>query len=199
MARPRSFDESQVLEGAVAMFREQGYEGTSVPDLTAKLGICRQSLYKTFGDKHGLYLKVLENWGQQEVDANLELLAAPGSPLENVRTLIRGFAAMATTCPNEGCLTVTAMVETRADAEALAIVEGHVDSLEQGFRMALEKAREEGELRSDARPDRLARSLTTAVYGMGVLTRLPGSGPRIADAVSVMLETLEAATPHPGR
>jgi TetR/AcrR family transcriptional repressor of nem operon len=194
MARPRSFDETEVLEGAVAMFREQGYEGTSVPELTARLGICRQSLYKTFGDKHGLYLKVLENWGQREVDAKLALLAAPGSPLENVRTLIRGMAAMATSCPSEGCLTVTAMVENRDDAEALAIVEGQVNSLEQGFRMALENAQGLGELRPEARPARLARSLTTAVYGIGLLTRLPGSGPRIADAVSVILETLDTAT-----
>jgi TetR/AcrR family transcriptional repressor of nem operon len=194
MARPRSFDETEVLEGAVAMFREQGYEGTSVPDLTARLGICRQSLYKTFGDKHGLYLKVLENWGQREVDAKLALLAAPGSPLENVRTLIRGMAAMATSCPSEGCLTVTAMVENRDDAEALAIVEAQVNSLEQGFRMALENAQGLSELRPEVRPARLARSLTTAVYGIGLLTRLPGSGPRIADAVSVILETLDTAT-----
>lgn len=193
MARPRKFDENQVLDGAVAMFRERGYEGTSVPDLTAELGICRQSLYTTFGDKRGLYLKALEAWGRSEVDAKLSLLHADGSPLENVRTLIRGLAALATTCPSEGCLTVTAMVEKRDDPEALAVVEGQVARLERGFRDALARAREQGELRADARPVRLARFLTTAIYGIGLLTRLPDSGGRIADAVAVLLDFLDDA------
>ena len=81
MARPRTFVESEVLEGAVALFREQGYEGTSVPELTERLGICRQSLYTAFGDKRGLYLRALERWGDRETEAKLALLRADGSPL----------------------------------------------------------------------------------------------------------------------
>jgi TetR/AcrR family transcriptional repressor of nem operon len=193
MARPRNFNEDQVLEGAVAMFRERGYEGTSVPELTAKLGICRQSLYKTFGDKRGLYLKALESYGRREVDGKLTLLEAEGSPLENVRTLIRGFAAMATTCPSDGCLTATAMVEIRDDPEALAIVASQVERYEHGLQRALERAQALGELRDGAQPIRLARALTTVSYGIGLLTRLPGSGSRIGDAVSVQLEILAGA------
>jgi TetR/AcrR family transcriptional repressor of nem operon len=193
MARPRNYNEDQILEGAVAIFRERGYEGASVPELISKLGICRQSLYNTFGDKRGLYLKALERWGQLEVDTKLELLTSEGSPLDNVRTLIRSFAAMATTCPSDGCLTATAMVESRQDPDALAVVELQVERFEIGIRTALEEAQVLGELRDDVRPGRLARALTTASYGMGLLTRLPGSGPRIADAVSVLLDILEDA------
>ena len=193
MARPRTFELDQVLEGAVALFRERGYEGTSVPDLTERLGICRQSLYNAFGDKHGLWLEALERYGEREVDAKLALLAAPGSPLENVRTVIRGFAALATACPGEGCLTVTAMVETRRDPAALAVVERHVERLEGGFRDALQLALERGELMPAVRPERLARALITSVYGIGLLTRLPSSGGRIADAVSVLIGLLDDA------
>lgn len=80
MSRPRTFDESEVLEGAVALFRERGFDGTSVPELTERLGICRQSLYTAFGDKRGLYLRALERWGEREVDPKLALLGAHGSP-----------------------------------------------------------------------------------------------------------------------
>jgi len=193
MARPRNFDQTAVLEGAVDMFRERGFEGTSVPELIARLGICRQSLYNTFGNKRGLYLEALEAYGRREVDAKVAVLAAEGSPLENVRTLIRGFAALVGACPSEGCLTVTAMVETRDDAEALAIVEEQVMRFEDGFREALERARDLGELKPEARPDRLARALTTGCYGMGLLSKLPGSGPRIGDAVSVLLQVIDDA------
>jgi TetR/AcrR family transcriptional regulator, transcriptional repressor for nem operon len=194
MARPRNFNEDQVLDGAVNMFRELGYEGTSVPELTAKLGICRQSLYKTFGDKRGLYLKALDSYGQREIDGKLELLESEGSPLENVRTLIRGFASLATTCPNEGCLTVTAMVETRNDPEIQAVVADQVERLEQGIQTALQRARDCGELNFEANPSRLARAITTALYGIGLLVRLPGGGSRIASVVSFLIDSLDDAS-----
>jgi TetR/AcrR family transcriptional repressor of nem operon len=193
VARPRTFDEAKVLEGAVEAFRESGYDGVSVPELIDRLGICRQSLYSTFGDKRGLYLKALELWGRHEVDAKLELLAGPGSPLENVRTLVRGWADLASRCPSEGCLTATAIVEARGDADALAVVEGQVGRLEEGFRDALERAKRAGELRPDARPERLAGALISVAYGLGVLARLPSSGRRIGESVAVALGLLDAA------
>lgn len=193
MARPRSFDEDKVLEGAVSLFHEKGYDGTSVPELSRRLGICRQSLYQAFGDKRGLYLKALQRWGEREVEPRMRLLSGEGSPLENVRTVIRGFAAKATSCPDTGCLTVTAMVENRDDADVLAIVEQQVERMERGFADALRSAKEQGELSEGSHPDRLAPAMVTTCYGMGLLSRLPSSGPRIADAVSMLLGLLDAA------
>lgn len=177
----------------MVLFRERGFEGTSVPELTSELGICRQSLYNAFGDKRGLYLEALERYGQLEVDTKLALLASAGSPLENVRTLVRGLAAMAANCPGEGCLTVTAIVETRDDAGSLEVVERHVERLESGLRSALVAADAAGELVATAHPERLARAIITSIYGIGLLSRLPSSGPRIADTVSVLLALLDDA------
>ncbi|HPF15705.1 MAG TPA: TetR/AcrR family transcriptional regulator [Planctomycetota bacterium] len=194
MARPRTFDRTQVLDRAVDLFRAKGFDGSSLPELVDQLGICRQSLYNEFGDKHGLFLAALERYGERELDAKLDLLRSPGSPLENLRTLIRGWAALASQCPGQGCLTVAGIVENRDDPAALAVVERQVDRLEAGYRDALERAQAAGELQPQASPARLARSLTTSCYGLGLLSRLPGSGPRIGDAVAVMLEQIQAAT-----
>lgn len=193
MARPRTFDRNQVLRDAVEVFRDKGYDATSVPDLVDRLGICRQSLYVEFGDKRGLYLEALEQWGRKEVDSKVALLAAPGSPLENVRTVIRGMASYATACPSDGCLTAKAIIDSRGDADALRVVEGQVAGLEDGFRSTLERARDAGELRPDAHPERLARMLLVGAHGIGVLARLPQSGPRIADAVSTLLALIDDA------
>ncbi len=193
MARPRTFEESEILEGAVELFRDKGYDGISIPELSSKLGICRQSLYNSFGDKRGLYLAALERWGQREVDAKLALLEADGSPLENLRTVIRGWAALATQCPGNHCLTIVGIVESRDDSEALTVVEKHVERLENGYREALERAQSSGELQPTASPARLARSLTATCYGLGLLSNLPGSGPRIGDAVAMMLDFIDMA------
>jgi TetR/AcrR family transcriptional repressor of nem operon len=59
VGRPRSFDETEAVTRAAALFAEHGYEGTSVDDLVRGLGIHRGSLYSTFGSKRALYLRVL--------------------------------------------------------------------------------------------------------------------------------------------
>ena len=193
MTRPRTFDENEVLEGAVEAFRELGYEGTSIPELTSRLGICRQSLYNAFGDKRSLFLAAITRYGEREIDGKLALLEAEGSPLDNTRTVVRGWAALATQCPGDGCLLVGAIHDTADDPEARAIVEAQVERLEQGFRAALERARAAGELRPSASPTRLARTLVSLGYGVALMSRLEGSGPRIGDAVATMLAFLDAA------
>ena len=62
MARPKAFDEDTALMRAMELFWEQGYAGASLTQLTASMGISRQSLYDTYGDKHGLFLKALDRY-----------------------------------------------------------------------------------------------------------------------------------------
>jgi AcrR family transcriptional regulator len=60
MARPRNFDEENVIERAAGAFGRLGYMGCSVDDLVEATGLQRGSLYKVFGSKRGLFEKVLQ-------------------------------------------------------------------------------------------------------------------------------------------
>src|SRR5262249_38606558 len=62
MARPKEFDRDAVLDRAVELFWAKGYEATSLGDLVESLGVGKQSLYDTFGDKHALYLAALDRY-----------------------------------------------------------------------------------------------------------------------------------------
>ncbi|MBV7276603.1 TetR/AcrR family transcriptional regulator [Clostridium sp. PL3] len=64
MGRSREFDENVVLQKAMELFWEQGYEKTSLSDLVEHMGIHRRSLYDTFGDKHTLFLKTIDFYGE---------------------------------------------------------------------------------------------------------------------------------------
>lgn len=60
--RPPAFDRETVLSAARETFWEHGYEGASIADLTAAMGITPQSLYAAFNSKADLYRAALEQY-----------------------------------------------------------------------------------------------------------------------------------------
>ncbi len=64
MGRSKEFEERVVLQKAMELFWKQGYEKTSLSDLVEHMGIHRRSLYDTFGDKHTLFLKAIDLFGE---------------------------------------------------------------------------------------------------------------------------------------
>src|SRR6185312_856599 len=85
MARPKSFDENAVLDQAVELFRARGYEGTSLAELESHLGLGRQSLYNTFGDKQALFIKALDRYRRATGAAMADGLNLPDAGLEAIR------------------------------------------------------------------------------------------------------------------
>jgi len=62
--RPRSFDERDALEKATQVFWSKGYDGVTIDDLVAGMGVGRPSLYSVFGDKRTLFLRVLKGYAE---------------------------------------------------------------------------------------------------------------------------------------
>ena len=62
MSRTKEFDETEVLDQALQLFRTRGFKQTSFDDLTRELGVSRQSLYDTYGDKHALFHTALRRY-----------------------------------------------------------------------------------------------------------------------------------------
>src|SRR3954464_11387329 len=89
MARPKEFDREEALNRAMEVFWSRGYEAASVGELVKRMGINRQSLYDTFGDKHSLYLQALDRYREVEGAKLFELLERPGPVKRALRHLFR--------------------------------------------------------------------------------------------------------------
>ena len=77
MARPRKFDRDVLLEKALEVFWERGYEATTVQDLGARMGIHPGSLFGTFGDKRTLFYEALNRYEERIRGILFALLEEP--------------------------------------------------------------------------------------------------------------------------
>src|SRR5471030_335920 len=76
--RPRSFDETRALEKATQVFWSKSYDGVTIDDLVAGMGVGRPSLYAVFGDKATLFMRCLEAYKNRM--GTLEYAALLGPP-----------------------------------------------------------------------------------------------------------------------
>jgi len=61
MARTKEFDPEVVLDRALDLFWQRGYEATSLSDLTRAMGINAPSLYAAFDCKEALFGEALRH------------------------------------------------------------------------------------------------------------------------------------------
>ena len=105
--RPRSFDETGALEKATQVFRSKGYDGVTIDDLVAGMGVGRPSLYAVFGDKRAIFLRALRAYAEREGGLAAKALLSPGA----LRDSLAGFLRQAVESATEkgsapGCLLV---------------------------------------------------------------------------------------------
>ncbi len=105
--RPRSFDERDALEKATQVFWKKSYDGVTIDDLVAGMGVGRPSLYAVFGDKRTLFLRVLKDYAEKKGARAAKALLSP----QGLRDSIAGFLRYAVESATEkgsarGCLMV---------------------------------------------------------------------------------------------
>jgi TetR/AcrR family transcriptional repressor of nem operon len=192
VARTKEFDPDAVLQKALELFWERGYEATSMADLVEHLGIARASIYTTFGGKHDLYLKALDRYLQTRDPDLVEMLSQPGPVLPAVRALVELYAHDSAYGDRRwGCMVVNAAVEVvPSDPQAARRVAASWDTLETVLTSALTRARAQGEIPEQKDPRALARFLLVLLQGIRVLGRAQADPGRVRDAAAQALSIL---------
>lgn len=130
MARSRNFDEQEILDKAIELFKVRGYRGTTPEDLVNTLGISRSSLYNTFGDKHSLLLKSLHRYYEKTVVSLEQIVASTKEPLAGIRLIFK--LSIGGTYPGgipQGCFLINSIIEFGPDEPtAVEIVQKSIDA-----------------------------------------------------------------------
>ncbi|MEV1023611.1 TetR/AcrR family transcriptional regulator [Streptomyces sp. NPDC050264] len=169
--RPRSFDRETALEKALRAFWENGYEGTSVSDLTREMGIGAPSLYAAFGDKRSLFEEVVRVYGITHGAGPGRALTEESTARGAVERLLRE-AADEFTDPDHphGCLVIHAATNCTTPEVERALREQRGASL-AAIEDRLRRGSAAGELPESADTAALARFVGAVFQGMSQQSR----------------------------
>ncbi|MGR6999085.1 TetR/AcrR family transcriptional regulator [Yinghuangia aomiensis] len=200
MARPRQFDEENAVGSATELFWRRGYHATSVRDLGDELKLTPSSLYRTFTDKHTLFLRALDRYRATESVEARRRLDATDRP---VREVLREWMRWLVTCPaggepGRGCFVVNTATELgTADDQVRQRTEAAFEVTRQALRSVLAEGRDRGELSGDLDTDAAAELLFTTVLGLRVRERAGHDLERLTVAIDLAIRGLGPTPPGP--
>jgi AcrR family transcriptional regulator len=168
VGRPRAFNREQALDAAMRVFWRRGYEGASLTELTAAMGINRPSLYAAFGDKAALFTEAVARYG---VGPGRYVRRALGQPTARLvaETLLRGAVSNATDSANPGCLWVQGALATSPESDAIrkSLTALRARGIDQ-IRARFERARETLDLPVSTDTEALTLYLISVMHGIAV-------------------------------
>lgn len=116
---PRTFDRDQAIDIAMHLFWRHGYEGVSLNDLTAAIGVAPPSLYAAFGSKAGLYREALDRYFG--LRGPVWDIGTTTTLQETIETLLhKAIDAVTDPAGERGCLISSGMVQCGLDHAELA-------------------------------------------------------------------------------
>ncbi|AXB78908.1 TetR/AcrR family transcriptional regulator [Novosphingobium sp. P6W] len=187
MARPKEFDVDVAVAAAAGVFKDHGYEGTSAQMLVDAMGIGRQSLYDTFGDKWGIYCAAMRQYCQNETRAHSDLLASQPRAIDGIRAMFDRVVDEAAT----GCLGLGSIVEFGCkEPDIVKIRDVYGEILANAMRDALAAAREQGDVAPDQDLDHLTTFTLQMISTIRLTARAGATSEHIAAMAPIALRAL---------
>ena len=204
MARPRTFDETQVLEQAMEVFWAQGYAATSVDDLVAATGLSRSSLYGAYQNKHGVFDAALDFYLDQRLTGMVGGLESSAGGLSEVVGFFEKIRDITVAYPERsalGCFMTNSITELAfSDAAVGGLGDQYVDRLIAAFTAAIRRSEDAGEI---VPGEAAGRGQLLATLALGVFVRRRGNldptGPtEVTQAVRALVDSWRLRVEAPG-
>jgi TetR/AcrR family transcriptional repressor of nem operon len=190
MGRSREFDENVVIQKAMELFWEQGYEKTSLNDLVEHMGIHRRSLYDTFGDKHTLFLKTIDCY-EELIKDKVQVGILHSETAKQAIQFVFDFMIEGYEDRPWGCLIVNSATEMALrDKEVQEKTEEAFMQTEQLLADLVRKGQQTGEFSCDYDAEVLAEILQNTLLGIRVHLRTSASKEKLHRIAKFFLDLL---------
>jgi AcrR family transcriptional regulator len=190
---PAAQRREQLLETAIGLFAELGYNGATTSQLAKAAGVTEPIIYRHFSSKKELFIAVIDRTGQQTIAMWEKQLSIAKTPAQRLKRLF--VANPLITDRGQGVYRVImqAMMEI-TDPEILAALQQHVTDIHRFVASEVEKAQDQGQVSRHFSPEITAWTLLQLGLGYGVLAPLnlahhaiDDRGVRVRDLVAELM------------
>jgi TetR/AcrR family transcriptional repressor of nem operon len=190
--RPREFDMNAALDQAIRVFREQGYNATSIPDLIAAMGLASGSIYKAFRDKRAVFLAAYDRYTllRNEQLAAVVRTAKPGR--ERLRDVLAFYVESARGIEGRrGCMVVGSAVELAAvDREIAARVSASLARNEAFLADLIRQGQADKSIPGRIDPEETGRVMVYLTQGLRVVGKSGRPPPETVAVVDIAMKLL---------
>ena len=173
MGRPKTFRPDEILEKAMLLFWQQGYEATTVEDLVRALGLNRSSIYNSFGDKHAVFIAAVEYYCTYVAGQLRTVLENDEKGLDAIKDYYTTMAGeLSLQGGRKGCFLQNSTLErVLCDPEIETLAQSTNNSFVREIEIALTRARNLDEIPDTVDTGQTARFLFAIGQGMIVVAK----------------------------
>ena len=175
-------------------FWREGFEGASMAILLRDMGISRQSLYDTYGDKRTLFMRTLNLYIDEEIGGILDELAGPPPVRPRILKVIEHYRGMGDEKEPCGCFVANSLVGLKAgDEELRNLLTKTLADVQRGMRRAVQSAVDFKEIKPPRDVEVLSRGIVTALVGLATTSKAKAGSNPGDEAVAFLVDQLAEA------
>jgi TetR/AcrR family transcriptional regulator, transcriptional repressor for nem operon len=191
--RPREFDADAALDRAILYFREHGYNGVAIADLSGALRLSAGSIYKAFHSKHELFCAALDRYLKLRGARLAEIISGAESGREKLRRVLAFYAESSHASEGRGgCLVIVGAVELGStDPVVAAKVSTALAHNETRLTAMIRAGQADGSIAKGVDATTTSRALLTMIQGMRVLGKTGRKRESMMAVVGVAMKLLD--------
>ncbi len=193
MGRLPAFQREDVLNKASQVFLRNGFQRTTIKDITKATGLQPGSIYAAFENKTGLYTEVIEHYTKCQISVLDACEKQSDTSLGAIKAFFKmtdGHTTERTVSAN--CLLIYGAFEIpEKEKELRYYVQLKLQEIESRIYVLLVKAQENNEIVCDENPIELARFLMTLLFGHRILAQLHASPETMNNTIDRVFRVLE--------
>jgi TetR/AcrR family transcriptional repressor of nem operon len=183
--RPREFDMDEALDRAIRIFREQGYNATSI-------GLASGSIYKAFRDKRAVFLAAFDRYVSLR-NAQLAAVAHTSKPARGRLGDVLAFYVESAKGieGRRGCMVVGSAVELAiVDREVASRVNASIGKNEAFLADLIREGQVDKSIPAGIDPEETARVMVCLTQGLRVVGKSGRAPQDTAAAVTIAMKLL---------
>lgn len=190
--RPKIYDEETILEKAVEVFWDKGYENASADELLKAMGIGKGSFYLAFkGGKSELFEKTMDRMVTRYFQTLARALTECENPIQLLKDFFYSLVGEESPLGDRGCYFGNAMVQLADHETALrSVAKQHLQQLQRIFTKAVERGQSNKQVSKDTAPAALGLYLLNLWNGINITKQMVANKDELRELIEMNLSIL---------